>query len=125
MTLSSGREIAVVFVTAPDRRTARALAASALRQRLAACVNLLPGVESHYWWKGKLEVGKEILLILKTTQRLLPALAARIQAEHPYDTPEFVALPVNRLSRRYAEWLCGSVKAAAPRRRTKGAGRKP
>lgn len=125
MTLSSGREIAVVFVTAPDRRTARALATSALRQRLAACVNLLPGVESHYWWKGKLEVGQEVLLILKTTRHLLPALAARMQAEHPYDTPEFVVLPVNRLSQRYGDWLCGSVKAAARRKRTKRAGRKP
>ena len=123
MTLNSGREIAVVFITAPDQRTARALATSALRHRLAACVNLLPGVESHYWWKGKLELGKEVLLILKTTKRLLPALAARIFAEHPYDTPEFVVLPVNRISRRYAEWLGGSVEAA-PRRRTKGVRRK-
>jgi periplasmic divalent cation tolerance protein len=123
MTLNSGREIAVVFITAPDRRTARALATSALRHRLAACVNLLPGVESHYWWQGKLELGKEVLLILKTTKRLLPALAARIFAEHPYDTPEFVVLPVNRISQRYAQWLCGSVESAA-RRRSKGGGRK-
>jgi periplasmic divalent cation tolerance protein len=104
MTLNSGREIAVVFITAPDRRTARALATSALRHRLAACVNLLPGVESHYWWQGKLETGSEVLMLLKTTRPNLSALQKLILSNHPYETAEFVVLPVAGGARRYLAW---------------------
>jgi len=60
--------LAVVLVTAPDIRVARKLARAALEGRLIACANLVPGVESHYWWQGKIERGSEVLLMLKTTR---------------------------------------------------------
>src|SRR5450432_2436105 len=64
----------VVLVTAPDLKTARALAKAALQARLIACANLIPKIESHYWWQGKIESGTEVLLILKTTKSKLAAL---------------------------------------------------
>ena len=102
---------AVVLVTAPDAKTARSLARAALESRLIACANLMPRVESHYWWQGKIEAGKEVLLLMKTTLARLAALEKLIVARHPYDTPEFIVLPVSRGSRRYLTWVEASVKS--------------
>src|SRR5579872_7380172 len=99
----------VVLVTVPDRKTARRLAAAALTARLAACVNLLPGIESHYWWQGKIETGKEVLLIFKSTTSRLAALERLIVAKHPYDTPEFIVLGVTQGNKRYLDWLSQAV----------------
>jgi periplasmic divalent cation tolerance protein len=99
----------VVLVTAPDMKTARKLARAALAARLVACANLISQVESHYWWQGKIERSAEVLLVLKTTNPRLAALEKVIVAEHPYDTPEFVVLPISRGSQRYLDWLGQSV----------------
>lgn len=99
---------ALVLVTVPDLKTARRLAQSALRAQLIACANLVPKVESHYWWQGKLESGKEVLMILKTRRANLPKLEALVLAEHPYDTPEFVVLGLQSGSEKYLEWLAES-----------------
>jgi len=95
----------LVLVTAPDLKTARRLARAALRERLAACANLMPGLESHYWWQGKIESGKEVLLLFKTRATLLRALEKLILSEHPYDTPEFVVLQLTAGAERYLAWL--------------------
>lgn len=102
----------IVLVTAPDLKTARRLAQAALRTRLVACANLVPAIESHYWWEDKPERSKEVLMIMKTTRRNLPKLEKLILAQHPYDTPEFVVLPVSRGSQRYLQWwdsVCGAA----------------
>jgi periplasmic divalent cation tolerance protein len=96
---------AVVLVTAPDLKTARKLAWAALGARLIACANLVPRIESHYWWQGKIEHAAEVLLLMKTTASRLADLEALIVAQHPYDTPEFLVLPVNRGNKRYLDWL--------------------
>ena len=101
---------AVVLVTAPDLKTARRLARKALEARLVACANLIPGIESHYWWQGKLERGAEVLVMMKTTTAALAPLEKLILAQHPYDTPEFVVLPIDRGSRRYLKWIEESVR---------------
>ena len=100
----------VVLVTAPDLKVARALAQGALRARLIACANLVPKIESHYWWQGKLESSTEVLLLCKTTHRRLAAFEKFVLAHHPYDTPEFIALPVAAGNRCYLEWIGASVK---------------
>jgi periplasmic divalent cation tolerance protein len=100
----------IVLVTAPNLKAARRLARAALEERRAACANLVPGIESHYWWQGKIERGKEALILFKTTRRRLAALEELILREHPYDTPEFVVLPIEAGSERYLDWLTGSVR---------------
>jgi len=105
------REYAVVLVTAPDMKTARKLARAALEARLIACANLIPRIESHYRWQGKLERGAEVLLILKTTTARLAALEKVIIAKHPYDTPEFLVLPISRGNKRYLDWVAQSVES--------------
>ena len=95
----------VVLVTAPDLKTARSVARAALRQRLAACANLIPSLESHYWWRGKMELRREVLLLFKTRASRLRKLERLILAEHPYDTPEFVVLSLSTGTKRYLAWL--------------------
>src|SRR5439155_67318 len=101
---------AIVLITAPDLRTARRLARAAVSRRLAACVNLVPRVESHYWWQGKVEFAGEVLLIAKTTRAKLTAFEQFVRKAHPYDTPEFVVLQIHSGSRRYLNWLAQSVR---------------
>ena len=108
--MKSAHEFSVVLVTAPNLRTARTLARAALEARLVACANLVPSLESHYWWQGKLERSAEVLVIFKTSRRRLAALEKLILANHPYDTPEFVVVPLTAGSPRYLAWLAASVK---------------
>jgi periplasmic divalent cation tolerance protein len=103
----------IVLVTAPDLKTARRLARAALKAKLVACANLVSKIESHYWWREKLEVGNEVLMVLKTTRRNLPELEQLVLALHPYDTAEFVVLPVSYGSQRYLNWWNQSCGASS------------
>lgn len=109
--MKNAAQFSIVLVTAPNRKVARQLAAAALAGRLAACANLIPAVESHYWWQGKIERGAEVLILFKTTRRRLAALEKLILQKHPYDTPEFVVLPLQAGTERYLDWLTDSVRA--------------
>lgn len=106
--MKSASRFSIVLVTAPDLKTARALAKAALSARLIACANLVPKIESHYWWQGKIESGTEVLLILKAPKSKLAALEKLLLAKHPYDTPEFLVLPISAGSRKYLDWLSAS-----------------
>jgi uncharacterized protein involved in tolerance to divalent cations len=108
--MKAGGKFSVVLVTAPDLRTARSLASVALKAKLIACANLIPKIESHYWWKGKFERGSEVLMILKTTSAKLAALEKIIVAKHSYETPEFVVLPITRGNKKYLDWLSKSCR---------------
>jgi periplasmic divalent cation tolerance protein len=103
-------KFSLVLVTAPDLKTARALAKAALQAKLIACANLVPKMESHYWWRGKIESGAEVLLLLKTTKTRLAALEKLILTRHPYDTPEFLVLPPSAGSGKYLDWLAASCR---------------
>jgi periplasmic divalent cation tolerance protein len=96
------------LVTAPDLKVARSLARAALENRLVACANLVPRLESHYWWQGRLESSREVLIVFKTTKTRLAALEKLILAKHPYDTPEFIVLPIQAGNRRYLDWVGGN-----------------
>ncbi len=98
----------IVLVTAPDLKTARRLARAALAARLIACANLVPKIESHYCWQGKLEQSAEVLMVIKTTQARVAALEKLIVAKHPYDTPEFVVLNLAGGTKKYLAWLAES-----------------
>ncbi|HEY3763042.1 MAG TPA: divalent-cation tolerance protein CutA [Verrucomicrobiae bacterium] len=107
--MKSAASFALVLVTAPDMKTARALAKAALDARLIACANLVPKIESHYRWQGKIESIPEVLMVLKTAKSRLKALEKLISTKHPYDTPEFLALPLKAGSRKYLGWLADSI----------------
>ncbi|RMD87806.1 MAG: divalent-cation tolerance protein CutA [Candidatus Dadabacteria bacterium] len=98
-------EISIAFVTVPSVEEGEGLAKKALNARLAACVNIVPGLKSIYWWEGSIEESKEALMVIKTKKEHISKLEALIVSEHPYDTPEFVALPVESISEGYLAWL--------------------
>ncbi|RBP39851.1 periplasmic divalent cation tolerance protein [Roseimicrobium gellanilyticum] len=98
-------DIVVVFCTFPDSETAKRIAQELVKGRLAACVNVLPGVESIYEWKGELESASEVLGLIKTTGTMYPTLEARLKELHPYDVPEIVAIPASKVQPAYAQWV--------------------
>src|SRR5580765_3912443 len=100
----NSRKFVLVLLTAPDLKTARKLARAALEARLIACANLIPKIESHFWWRGKRESGSEVLMLLKTSAARLASLEKLILQKHPYDTPEFLVLSVSRGNKRYLDW---------------------
>jgi len=103
--MKSAVPFAIVLVTAPNLKTARALAKAALAARLIACANFIPKIESHYRWQGKIESGTEVLLVLKARKSKLAALEKLILARHPYDTPEFLVLSPAAGNAKYLDWL--------------------
>jgi periplasmic divalent cation tolerance protein len=110
--MKPGTKFAIVLVTAPDLKTARVLAKAALRAQLIACANLIPKIESHYWWRGKIESGAEVLLVLKTQKSKLAALEKLVLTQHPYDTPEFIVLPLSAGNKKYLDWLKSNCNGA-------------
>lgn len=100
----------VVLCTAPDEATAQDLAAKALAEKLAACVTILPGATSLYYWEGKLEQEYEVQLLRKTDVAHLDDLFACLKSHHPYQTPELLALPVSHGEHDYLTWLNASLR---------------
>jgi periplasmic divalent cation tolerance protein len=99
----------VVLLTAGSREEAARLAEMLVGAKLAACVQILPEMESVYWWKEKIERSPEVLLLAKTTEGKFPEIEVAVRALHSYDTPEILALPVTNISAPYLEWLTSIV----------------
>jgi periplasmic divalent cation tolerance protein len=97
--------VLVCFCTCPDTATAQAIADVLVGERLAACVNVLPGLRSVYRWQGAIERADEALLLIKTVRGQLPALQARVAALHPYELPELVAVEVAGGLAAYLDWI--------------------
>jgi periplasmic divalent cation tolerance protein len=108
MSDASSEPIAV-FITAPNREEASRLAEILVSERLAACVQILPDIESVYRWKEKTERQQEVLIIVKTTDEKFEALERAVREIHSYETPEIVALPIIAGTKTYLEWLTASV----------------
>jgi periplasmic divalent cation tolerance protein len=100
----------VVLITAGDGEEAGRIARHLLDERLAACVNMVAGLDSHFWWRGKLDEAKETLLIVKTRGGLLPEIIEAVKEVHSYELPEIIALPIVGGSPEYLEWIDGEVK---------------
>jgi periplasmic divalent cation tolerance protein len=107
----------LVWVTSPDLKTARRLARVALEDRLVACAQIRTGVESHYWWQSKLQRAMEVLITFKTTADRLKALEEVVVAQHPYDTPQFVAIPLPKGNRRFLAWIDAETRPVRIQRR--------
>ena len=98
-----------VFITAPSKEEASRLADMLVERNLAACVQILPAMESVYRWQGKIERQPEVLLIAKTVAARFAEVEKEVRALHSYETPEIVAFPLTALSEPYRAWLNASV----------------
>lgn len=110
MTATPDQPIAV-FITAPDKDEASRLADMLVERNLAACVQILPAMESVYRWQGKVERQEEVLLIAKTFTSKFAELEREVRAVHSYETPEIVAVSLTAVSEPYRQWLSASVNA--------------
>ena len=100
----------VVLITAGSRREADCIAATLVEEGLAACVNLVAPIASVYQWRGKIERGREVLLIAKTRRALVRKLTVRVQDLHSYDVPEIITLPIEAGSASYLNWLAAETR---------------
>lgn len=98
-----------VFITVPDRVTARKIARTLLEEKLAACVQTTGPITSRYWWQGKIASSREYLCIAKTAKSSYPALEKTVKALHPYEVPEIIALPITTGYHKYLDWLKGAL----------------
>jgi len=103
-------DVLTVLCTCPDAETAGKLAAGLVEQRLAACVNVLPGIRSIYRWRDEVHDEGEVLLLAKTTRLAYGNLEAWLLEQHPYETPEVLALPVQFGAADYLDWVLNEVE---------------
>jgi len=99
----------VVFVTASSRKEADKIAQALVKEKLAACVSIVPEIYSRYWWKGHIEFEKELLLVIKTLPRRYAALEKRVRELHSYSVPEILALPILKGNPAYLRWIKKSI----------------
>lgn len=101
--------ILIVLCTFPDAAKARETGTALVESQLAACVNLIPAIESIYRWEGKVETSAEVLALFKTTPEAWPRFESRLRELHPYDLPEIVALRPEQVAESYARWVGENV----------------
>ena len=106
----SDTDYVIVMTTLPADADVSSFAHTLVEGRLAACVNLLPAMDSVYRWEGKVEQERERQLVIKTSRSRLPALWDRVREMHPYDVPEFIVLPIAGGSDAYLGWLGDSTR---------------
>ena len=100
----------IILTTAGSAEEARKIATALVEQRLAACVNIVPQVESVYRWQDKVETAREWLLVIKTSQKRYKAIEKAIRELHSYELPEVVSVAIEGGSKDYLKWLAGQVK---------------
>jgi periplasmic divalent cation tolerance protein len=100
----------IVFVTAPNSEEARRIANALVSEQLAACVNIVPSIESIYRWEGRVTSDSEALMIIKTTNERYAQVECRVKELHSYSTPEVVAIPIEQGSQEYLDWLRRSTE---------------
>lgn len=100
----------MIFTTCPDKKTANKIADALLKKKLVACANILPGVTSKYWWKGKIERSREVMMIMKTRRSLFGKAKKEIQSLHLYDVPEILCVRIAEGSKDYLKWIKNVTK---------------
>jgi periplasmic divalent cation tolerance protein len=99
----------VIFVTVKNKTEAKKIALGLLKDKLVACVNIQDGIESYFWWQGRLDSSKEAMLIIKSKQKLFEKIASKVKVLHSYENPEIIALPIVAGSLPYLKWIDESV----------------
>lgn len=100
----------IVFVTTKDKAEAGWIAEKLLKEKLAACVNIVDKVESHFWWNGGAEISDEAMLIIKSKKALFTEIEAAVKSLHSYECPEIIAIDISAGSRDYLKWVDDNVK---------------
>jgi periplasmic divalent cation tolerance protein len=108
--MMSGTDKIVVLITAPSEEEGVKIATALVDERLAACVNIVPGLRSIYRWEGKICDDREVLLMAKTKSSAFEKLKDRVQSLHPYTTPEIIAIPVTAGFEDYLKWVDEGVE---------------
>ena len=103
----------LVYTTYPSIVEAERAGRAIVEQRLAACVNILPGMVSHYWWQGAIERGEEVVMIIKTRAALADRVCAVVKANHSYTTPAIMVLAIEHVDPAYLGWLMAETQVAA------------
>lgn len=103
-------EFVVIFVTASTEEEAKKIESTLLDQRKAACVNIILGIKSSFWWKGEIETAQEVLLVIKTKTSKLNEIIRIVKEIHSYETPEVIALPIIGGNEDYLRWIGKEVK---------------
>ena len=104
----------LLIVAVPSHEEGLKLARGLVEGKLAACVNLVPGVESLYWWKGKMEQNNEVLLFIKTQKAQVDTVIGYVRENHPYEVPEVLSLPVTEGNKDYLNWVGAHTNPAKP-----------
>ncbi len=99
----------VVLITAKNKTEAKKIANALLKTKLIACANIISNIESIFVWKGKVDQSKEVLMIIKTQQKLFEKIISQVKLLHSYQTPEIIALPIMAGSKDYLKWIDESV----------------
>jgi periplasmic divalent cation tolerance protein len=100
----------VTLVTCKDRKQARMISRALVKERLAACVNILPGISSIYRWGGRVEEAREVLLVIKSRRALSKKVISRVRALHTYQVPEVVTIPITAGNPDYLRWVGQSTR---------------
>lgn len=100
----------VIFVTAGHKKEAEKIASALIEGKLAACVNIIQSVHSLFWWQGKVDRARELLLIIKTKKTLLPQVIRKVKSLHSYSVAEIIALPIIAGNKEYLKWLNDSTR---------------
>ena len=108
--MSAADKTVLIYATAPDTGTAEAIGSALLDQRLAACINILPGVISLYDWQGQRQRDGEVVMIAKTKDALAARAVEAVRARHPYETPAVVVLPVTSGSQPFLDWIAAQTE---------------
>ena len=103
--LSNHDDVLVIFCTVPDAATGERIAQHLVEYRLAACVNVIPGIISVYRWQGRVETGSEALMKIKATAGSYRKIETAIRSQHPYELPEIIAVPVSEGLADYLDWV--------------------
>ena len=103
------KEVSVVFVTVGNAEDASKIGRALVEEKLVACANIIPRIQSIYWWKGEICDDQECLLIMKTQSSLFPLLQSRIRQLHSYEVPEIIAFPIAQGLQEYLDWVVEST----------------
>jgi periplasmic divalent cation tolerance protein len=104
-------KVVVIFITCPSSDEARGIIRSLLSKRLVACANIIKGIDSSFWWNGRIDKAKEVLIVAKTIRDKFRALENEVRRLHSYEVPEIIALPVIFGSTGYIKWVEREVKS--------------